>query len=104
MMDELTRAYSRQDDHQVIQMRDQNRRLVGWSLLLPPGASSNPVTQVQIYVRARDRRRGVGRRLLRRAMRIAGNVEVCPWDHTSAAFYGPYIDRRRVKCASGYFA
>jgi L-amino acid N-acyltransferase YncA len=96
MLEALEEAHDMHDDVPVIQVRDMNRRLLGWAILIP---TFSDLMEVHVYVRARDRRRGVGTLLMRRAERIVGGVGVRPWDDVSRAFYRPFVESGKAICA-----
>src|SRR5690606_3943971 len=58
--------------------------LLGWALLTPLPSEH---WQFQVYVRNVYRNRGLGKRLLRRAMKISPNLQIIPHDARRAGFF-----------------
>jgi GNAT superfamily N-acetyltransferase len=69
----------------VIMAWEENR-LMGWALVFDEASTS----AVHVYVRASERRKGIGSKLLRRATRVKPEVTAVPWDEPSRALYAKH--------------
>lgn len=80
MLYALPRA--RNNGSRVIMIHD-GEQLVAWALLVP----YTNYYEGQFYVRASYRRRGLGKRLIKKALKIHPDIRICPHDYRSAAFF-----------------
>lgn len=73
----------------------KNRNLVGWSLVFGPNKLfSHTKSNVHVFVSPLSRRRGIGTKLIERAVKIKGrkNLACSRWSQTSTAFF----DKNRI--------
>jgi GNAT superfamily N-acetyltransferase len=71
---------------------DDNDKLVAWSLLIPYVEPDGSYYEGQFYVRRSYRRRGLGKRLVKKAQQTVDNLRICPHDYRSVAFFASIDD------------
>ena len=85
------------DDSYVILAREEGK-IIGWALMFRK--AGNRYYTVYMYVDKNHRRRGVGTRIMRGALkwslRNRRQIKVCPWDERSDAFYDNWPKTKRV--------
>ena len=93
MMGEMITHPERYPRTQVVLARTA-RTVVGWVSLDPIGYSR--VVDISVYVAATKRKRGIGTRLVRHALKVKSKrwksygVEIYPWSQAGRRLYGKF--------------